>query len=132
MPSKISYLFAVVALALALPLSLSFAFDAHGQSVEQNLQSAEKLFKVKDYKAALPLLRQAAKQGSVDGMLLLAILHEVGCGTPQDWAKSDQWYRQAAKLGNREAKENLEMYKKDTSKLMRGMMVKLAQKSMSC
>ena len=132
MPSKISYLFAVVALALALPLSLSFAFDAHGQSAEENFQQAKKFLDADQYKEAIPLLRKAARQGNVEGMLFLALLHEVGCGVPQDWAESDQWYRQAAKQGSSEAKEKLEMYKSETGVFMRGMMLGIVQETMSC
>ncbi len=103
MPSKISYLFTVVAFALALPLSLSFAFDAHGQSAEQNFQQAKKFLDAKQYKEAVPLLRKAVEQGSADAQTELGVLYFHGNGVEQDTAKALKWYEQAADQGKAEA-----------------------------
>ena len=103
MPSKISYLVTVVAFALALPLSLSFAFDAHGQSAEQDFQNAKKFIDAEKYKEAVPLLRKAAEQGSADAQLELGVLYFNGNGVEQDTIKALEWYEQAADQGKAEA-----------------------------
>ena len=62
-----------------------------------------RLFYLKQYDAALPLLHRAAEAGDAEAQHFLAMLYENGSGVERDYAKAAYWYRRTAESGDREA-----------------------------
>ena len=62
-----------------------------------------RLFYLKQYDAALPLLRRAAEADDAEAQHFLAMLYENGSGVERDYAKAAYWYRRTAESGDREA-----------------------------
>lgn len=58
--------------------------------------NGEDFFNKKEYKKALPLLEQEAKNGSKTSMYCLANMYQNALGVPQDYKKAAYWYQQSA------------------------------------
>ena len=62
-----------------------------------------RLFYLKKYDEALPLLLRAAEAGDVKSRHFVAMLYENGNGVARDFEKAAYWYRRTAESGDREA-----------------------------
>ncbi len=62
-----------------------------------------RLFYLKKYDEALPLLLRAAEAGDVKSQHFVAMLYENGNGVARDYEKAAYWYRRTAESGDREA-----------------------------
>ena len=62
-----------------------------------------RLFYLKKYGEALPLLLRAAEAGDVKSRHFVAMLYENGNGVARDFEKAAYWYRRTAESGDREA-----------------------------
>lgn len=54
----------------------------------QLFDEAKALFDAKDYKAALPLMKEAAEKGSPHAMAHIGIMYLKGLGVPCDWKRA--------------------------------------------
>ena len=97
----------VIALTFALPISLTFAPDAQGQSAEEIIKQANKLFDAKNYKEAALLYRKAAEQGHAGAQSMLGAMYNEGKGVLEDYEKAAEWFRKAAEQGDAGALSNL-------------------------
>lgn len=62
-----------------------------------------RLFYLKKYDEALPLLLRAAEAGDVKSQHFVAMLYENGSGVARNLEKAAYWYRRTAESGDREA-----------------------------
>ena len=62
-----------------------------------------RLFYLKKYGEALPLLLRAAEAGDAKAQHFVAMLYENGNGVARDLEKAAHWYRRTAESGDREA-----------------------------
>jgi uncharacterized protein len=53
-----------------------------------------------DFATALPIIQPLADQGNAQAQLMLALIHDVGKGVPQDYAEAMKWFRRAADQGD--------------------------------
>ncbi len=96
-----------LAFAFALPLSLSFVPNAHGESIEEVFQQANKLLDEKNYTEAFALFHQAAEQGHAKAQSSLGVIYELGLDVPKNASLAAEWYHKAAEQGDAEAQNNL-------------------------
>ena len=76
-------------------------------TVATDEDEAERLYRNKNYRQALPLLRKLAIEGNRLAQLRLGTLYEEGEVVEQDMAQAASWYRKAAEQGDAIAENNL-------------------------
>lgn len=79
----------------------------HGGNRDALLSLGRLLVHLERYDEAEVWLRHAVETGSTAAMRRMAMLYEQGKGRPQDLEAAERWYRQAAELGDDQAKKVL-------------------------
>lgn len=77
-------------------LTLCIAFTVFADEMDK----ISELYKKKEYKQAVILLKKIAKQGDARGQAGLGLLYARGEGVTQDYNEAVKWYKLSAKQGN--------------------------------
>jgi len=91
------------AIILLVVISGSFAVYEHENSPEAKYQKGLSYYKEKNYKKALPLFEEAAKQGYAPAEEKLGHMYLKGWGVPPHTSKADYWLKKAINQGNAKA-----------------------------
>lgn len=83
-------------------LSLNIALVGKARSL-QAYDEALALYRSKDFKKALPLMKESAELGHIDAMSLLGSMLLLGQGTKEDGKQAEVWLQHAAESGNKDA-----------------------------
>ena len=69
-----------------------------------SLEEAERLFRQREYSAALPLYRNLGEQGNLDAQLRVGYMYLYGLGTEdREFEQAANWFRRAALAGSAKA-----------------------------
>ncbi len=79
--------------------------DAQAAEIAEILLNAQIAYKVGNYEAALPLIKQLAKEGDIWGMTQLGEMFETGKVVAVNAKLAKQWYKKAGDKGSVFAKE---------------------------
>lgn len=84
---------------------------ASGCMSQRNLQEGMVSFQAEDYRRAFIRLMPEAEKGQVDAQYAIGYMYYYGQGVVEDRHKARLWITAAAKLGQKEAIEALEVMK---------------------
>lgn len=131
--NKLHYSFLMLFLLIATQLQAaeSFNINAIKQAAAQgNVLAQSKLASayylgqgiLADRQQAAFFYNEAAEQGDLDSMVMLAAMSDGGLGVSQNSFKGATWYKKAANLGHEPAKGVLEYYS-DQERPLRAMQI---------
>ena len=83
-------------------LSLNIALAGKARSL-QVYDEALALYSSKEFKKALPLMKESAELGHIDAMSLFGSMLLLGQGTKEDGNQAEAWLQRAAESGNKDA-----------------------------